>query len=69
MENHIKNRVTIPVKQFTRNAKMFIRNCKKPKNGEFFELAKGHIIGLVFLGAIGYIIKVINIPINNILAK
>ncbi|KAI5150890.1 protein transport protein SEC61 subunit gamma [Enteropsectra breve] len=57
-----------PTKQFTKNAGRFIRKCKKPSKMEYVALVKGHLMGLAFLGIFGYVIKVINIPINNIIA-
>lgn len=53
---------------FVKNSKNFIRACKKPSSTEVNTLVKGHLIGLCFLGLFGYIIKVVHIPINNIIA-
>lgn len=54
--------------QFVKNSKNFIKACKRPSRREIVDLVKGHLIGLCFLGVFGYIIKVVHIPINNIIA-
>lgn len=56
------------IKQFVKNSKTFVKSCKKPSGKEFKDLIRGHLVGLCFLGFFGYIIKVIHIPINNIIA-
>ncbi|KAI5170248.1 protein transport protein SEC61 subunit gamma [Pancytospora epiphaga] len=54
--------------EFLKNARNFMRSCKKPSGREAIELVKGHLVGLCFLGVFGYVIKVVHIPINNIIA-
>lgn len=47
--------------------KKFIKESKTPKKAEFRELLRGHIVGLVLIGLFAYVIKVIHIPINNMI--
>lgn len=63
-----KDTLLLQIKKFIFNSRRFIKTCRKPKKPEITALTKGHLIGLAFLGVFGYIIKVIHIPINNIIA-
>ena len=50
-----------------KNMKNFIRESKIPKRKEFTEQLRINMVGVCLLGIFGYIIKVVHIPINNIL--
>lgn len=47
----------------------FLRKCIKPSKREFITMWKMHIGGILFLGAMGYVIKLVHIPINNIIVN
>lgn len=47
----------------------FMRAAKRPSASNFKDLIKGHGVGLLFLGVFGYIVKVMFIPVNNIIAS
>lgn len=49
------------------NSKNFIKKCKKPTKSEAVALIKGHLFGMILLGLFGYVIKLIHLPINNII--
>jgi protein transport protein SEC61 subunit gamma and related proteins len=49
--------------------RLFLSKCVRPSKNEFTVLLKSHSIGIGFLGAIGYVIKLIHIPINNIIVN
>ncbi len=65
--------------KFFNNSKNFIENCEKPdRKGkkklinwlifiEFVKIAKQCSIGFLIMGAIGFVIKLIFLMINNIL--
>ena len=54
-------------KKFLKNIKNFIRQCKMPSGTDFKEILKGHVMGVVLLGTFAFFIKVIHIPVNNII--
>jgi len=54
--------------QFGNNSRNYARACKWPSRRSVIDQLKGHLIGLGFLGMLGYVIKVVHIPINNIIA-
>jgi len=54
-------------KEFVNDGTLFINRCTKPDKKEFIKISQAVGIGFVVMGVIGYVIKVIHIPINNIL--
>lgn len=66
-----------PVKDFIRDSKFLLNRCTKPdKKGrpyfcrwtlEFTQTATASAVGFVVMGLVGYFVKLIHIPINNIL--
>lgn len=54
---------------YTDSIKLFMRKCVRPSRKEFVMLARSHAIGICFLGVLGYAIKLIHIPINNIIVN
>ena len=56
-----------PVKQFTKDSYRFIKRCTKPDRREFQKIALATEIGFGIMGFIGYVVKLICIPINTII--
>ncbi|ORX53513.1 protein translocase SEC61 complex gamma subunit, partial [Hesseltinella vesiculosa] len=54
-------------KVFLKEGFQFINRCKKPDQKEFLKITQAVAMGFAALGALGYIVKLIHIPINNIL--
>ncbi|KAI9477735.1 MAG: protein translocase SEC61 complex gamma subunit [Benjaminiella poitrasii] len=54
-------------KQFFKDGFQFINRCKKPDQQEFLKITQAVAMGFAALGALGYFVKLIHIPINNIL--
>ncbi|KAI5780828.1 hypothetical protein EDC01DRAFT_667374 [Geopyxis carbonaria] len=54
-------------RNFLRDGTQFINRCTKPDKREFIKISQAVGIGFVVMGVIGYIVKIIHIPINNIL--
>lgn len=44
-----------------------MNRCAKPDKREFIKISQAVGIGFVVMGAIGYVVKLIHIPVNNIL--
>lgn len=45
----------------------FLRRCTKPTRKEFLQMLRAQVAGVLFLGTMGYLIKLVHIPINNII--
>ncbi|KAK3856202.1 hypothetical protein Pcinc_037457 [Petrolisthes cinctipes] len=56
-----------PAHQFYVDAVRLIRRCTKPNQREFLQIAKATAVGFCIMGFIGFIVKLIHIPVNNIL--
>jgi len=44
-----------------------VKRCTKPDRKEFATIAKATGIGFLIMGFIGFFVKLVHIPINNIL--
>ncbi|KAL0073193.1 protein translocase SEC61 complex gamma subunit [Phycomyces blakesleeanus] len=66
VKDQIKDIIESP-KQFAKEGIQFINRCKKPDQKEFLKITQAVGMGFAALGALGYIVKLIHIPINNIL--
>ncbi|KAK4944169.1 hypothetical protein LTR66_014527 [Elasticomyces elasticus] len=54
-------------KEFFKDGTQFINRCTKPDRREFLQISKAVGMGFIVMGAIGYFIKLIHIPVNNVL--
>lgn len=62
------NEVAIePLKQFAKDSMHLVKKCTKPDRKEFASIAKAVGIGFSIMGFIGFFVKLVHIPINNIL--
>ncbi|KAI8376414.1 protein translocase SEC61 complex gamma subunit [Radiomyces spectabilis] len=66
VKDQVKEIVEAP-KQFMKDGMQFINRCKKPDQKEFLKITQAVAMGFAALGALGYFVKLIHIPINNIL--
>ncbi|KAI0830494.1 secE/sec61-gamma protein [Trametes gibbosa] len=66
MSEKLKEFVDIP-KEFVHDGQQFLTRCTKPSHKEFIQISKAVAIGFAVMGFIGYFVKLIHIPINNIL--
>ena len=55
------------VVDFTRESVQFIQKCQKPDKKEFIKISTSCAIGFAIMGIIGYLIKLLFIPINKFL--
>lgn len=53
--------------EFFVSSRRLLQRCSKPDAREFKKIAFSCAIGFVVMGFIGYMVKLIFIPINNIL--
>ncbi|CAK4072114.1 unnamed protein product [Aphanomyces euteiches] len=56
-----------PLKQFAKNSVHLVKKCTKPDRKEFTRIAGATGIGFLMMGFIGFFVKLVHIPINNIL--
>jgi len=66
MSDKIKEFLDIP-QTFAREGNQFITRCTKPTQKEYLQLCRAVAVGFAVMGFIGYFVKLIHIPINNIL--
>lgn len=52
---------------FARRGVHLVQRCEKPDRAEFFRTAAATGAGFLIVGFIGFVIKLIHIPINNVL--
>ena len=60
---------TEPVKKFTKDSIRLVKRCTKPDRKEFEKIAMATAIGFAIMGFIGFFVKLIHIPINNIIVN
>ncbi|CAF3029454.1 unnamed protein product [Rotaria sp. Silwood2] len=58
---------TEPCKQFFKDSYRLIKKCTKPDRKEYQKIAMATAIGFAIMGFIGFFVKLIHIPINNII--
>ena len=56
-----------PLQEFYRDSVHLVKKCTKPDRKEFAAIARATGIGFLIMGFIGFFVKLIHIPINNIL--
>ncbi|KAF2357032.1 Preprotein translocase subunit SecE [Trinorchestia longiramus] len=56
-----------PAKQFSKDSYRLIKRCTKPDRKEFQKIAMATAVGFAIMGFIGFFVKLIHIPINNII--
>ena len=61
------NQVIEPGKQFFKDSCRLIRRCTKPDRKEFQKIAFATAVGFAIMGFIGFFVKLVHIPINNII--
>uniref|UniRef100_A0A182W9E6 Mitogen-activated protein kinase kinase kinase kinase n=1 Tax=Anopheles minimus TaxID=112268 RepID=A0A182W9E6_9DIPT len=58
-----------PGRSFAKDSIRLIKRCTKPDRREFQKIAIATAIGFCIMGFIGFFVKLIHIPINNIIRK
>jgi len=66
MSDQVQQILEIP-QEFLKDGTQFLNRCTKPDRKEFLKISQAVAIGFVCMGAIGFLVKLIHIPINNIL--
>ncbi|KAM7195268.1 hypothetical protein V8F33_006776 [Rhypophila sp. PSN 637] len=66
MSDQIQEIIEVP-KEFLRDGLQFISKSQKPDRREFIKISQAVGVGFLIMGAVGYVVKLIHIPLNNIL--
>ncbi|VDO96781.1 unnamed protein product [Soboliphyme baturini] len=53
--------------QFVKDSMRLVKRCTKPDRKEYQKIAVATAIGFAIMGFIGFFVKLIHIPINNII--
>ncbi|QIW99291.1 hypothetical protein AMS68_004809 [Peltaster fructicola] len=53
-------------RQFLHEGRQFIARCSKPDQKEFLRISQAVGMGFIVMGVIGYFVKLIHIPYNQI---
>ncbi|KAJ0110727.1 hypothetical protein Patl1_03044 [Pistacia atlantica] len=56
-----------PLRDFAKDSVRLVKRCHKPDRKEFTKVAFRTAIGFVVMGFVGFFVKLIFIPINNII--
>jgi len=67
METQVLAEVIDPLMDFVKDSTFLIRRCTKPDSKEYKKIAFATCIGFLIMGFIGFFVKLIHIPINNII--
>ncbi|KAF8987207.1 Sec61p translocation complex subunit [Podila verticillata] len=67
MDSEIAQTAIEGPKQFIKDGVAFINRCTKPDRKEFLQITQAVSMGFFIMGVIGFVVKLIHIPINNIL--
>ncbi|ROV95766.1 hypothetical protein VPNG_08742 [Cytospora leucostoma] len=54
-------------REFVKDGTQFLTRCQKPDQKEFIKISQAVGIGFLIMGIVGYVVKLIHIPLNNIL--
>ncbi|KAG0246468.1 Sec61p translocation complex subunit [Mortierella sp. GBA43] len=67
MDNEFTQTAIEGPKQFIKDGVAFMKRCTKPDRKEFLQITQAIGTGFFVMGIIGFVVKLIHIPINNIL--
>ncbi|KFD52519.1 hypothetical protein M514_06553 [Trichuris suis] len=56
-----------PGRQFLKDSFRLVKRCTKPDRKEYQKIALATAVGFAIMGFIGFFVKLIHIPINNII--
>jgi len=56
-----------PAVDFIKDSWRLVKRCTKPDRNEFSKIAQATSVGFFIMGFIGFFVKLIFIPINNII--
>jgi len=63
----VNTMVIEPLQRFVKDSAYLVKKCTKPDHKEFAKIARATGIGFLIMGFIGFFVKLVHIPINNII--
>ncbi|KEZ40244.1 hypothetical protein SAPIO_CDS8738 [Scedosporium apiospermum] len=66
MSDQVQDILDVP-REFLKDGMQFINRCQKPDRKEFIRICQAVGTGFLIMGFVGYIVKLIHIPVNNVL--
>ncbi|KAG2483614.1 hypothetical protein HYH03_017556 [Edaphochlamys debaryana] len=59
--------VVKPLKDFAKNSARLVKRCTKPDRKEFMKVCSQTAVGFIVMGFIGFFVKLLFIPINQVI--
>ncbi|KAL1837746.1 hypothetical protein VTJ49DRAFT_3438 [Mycothermus thermophilus] len=66
MSDQVQEILDVP-REFLKDGIQFINRAQKPDRREFIKISQAVGVGFLVMGAVGYFVKLIHVPLNNIL--
>ncbi|KAK4104917.1 hypothetical protein N658DRAFT_418472 [Parathielavia hyrcaniae] len=66
MADQVQEILEVP-REFLKDGIQFINRAQKPDRREFIKISQAVGVGFLVMGAVGYFVKLIHVPLNNIL--
>ncbi|GAB1314981.1 hypothetical protein C8A05DRAFT_11728 [Staphylotrichum tortipilum] len=66
MADQVQEMLDVP-REFLKDGIQFINRAQKPDRREFIKISQAVGVGFLIMGAVGYFVKLIHVPLNNIL--
>ncbi|EGO60429.1 hypothetical protein NEUTE1DRAFT_93606 [Neurospora tetrasperma FGSC 2508] len=66
MADQLQEILDVP-REFLKDGIQFIKKCQKPDRREFIKISQAVGTGFLIMGAVGYLVKLIHIPLNQVL--
>ncbi|KAL2152496.1 hypothetical protein VTH82DRAFT_5680 [Thermothelomyces myriococcoides] len=66
MADQIQEILDVP-REFIKDGVQFMNRAQKPDRREFIKISQAVGVGFLVMGAVGYFVKLIHVPLNNIL--
>lgn len=63
----VNEAVIDPLSAFVNNSRMLVTRCQKPNYNQFVSSATATAVGFLVMGFLGFFVKVVFIPINNVI--
>ncbi|KAK3308107.1 hypothetical protein C8A03DRAFT_31400 [Achaetomium macrosporum] len=66
MADQVQEILDVP-REFLKDGIQFLNRAQKPDRREFIKISQAVGVGFLIMGAVGYFVKLIHVPLNNIL--
>ncbi|KAH7633694.1 hypothetical protein SMAC4_12704 [Sordaria macrospora] len=66
MSDQVQEILDVP-REFLKDGIQFINKSQKPDRREFMKISQAVGVGFLIMGAVGYLVKLIHIPLNQVL--